>query len=512
MIARDGSQISLWQDIPGYNPLTRNTGKLVYDVIIVGGGITGVSTALLLQQAGKQCLLLEGNNLGFGTTGGTTAHLNTLLDTPYTTLIKNFGEENARLVRQATGEAIRNIKATIQKNNIDCGFEETSAFLFAQEDKQVKELDDIHDACLKVSLDAQFSEHIPIPVPFVKAIQVSEQAKFHPLQYVFALAKLFEEAGGHILQNCHVNEYREKDNIISVDTTVSVYQTNSLIYATHIPPGVNLLHLRCAPSRSYAMAVTLNDENYPNALAYDMYDPYHYYRTQDVDGVRYLIVGGKDHKTGHVDNTDSHFMQLEGHVRKYYDVKEVAFKWSSQYFEPADGLPYIGHLPGASKNVLVATGYGGNGMVYSTVAARVLKDMIQEQENPLIKLFAPSRIKPAAGFVNFIEHNADVVKQFVGQWFSHEKLEELSGLAPGEGKVVKYEDHHIAISKDKSGNIHAINPTCTHMKCSVAWNSAEQSWDCPCHGARYSAQGKVITGPASKDLEVIELHDYAEKR
>jgi len=507
MIARDGENVSLWQNIHGYVPVPSSVNAGEYDVAIIGGGITGITTAWLLQKEGKKCIVLEGKSLCYGTTGGTTAHLNTLLDTPYTTIIKKFGEDNARLVAQSAAEAISFIKSNVEELSIDCGFEEVSAFLFSQDETQSKELDDIYEACQKAGLEVSFTSANPVPIPFDKIMEVKGQAKFHPTRYVQALASDFENAGGVILHGCRITRIAEGENYVELESEyeIGLYRAQSVIYATHIPPGVNLLHLKCAPWRSYAMAVKLKDSQYPEGLIYDMYDPYHYYRTQVVDGQPYLIAGGEDHKTGHEENTELSFRSLESHIRKHFDVGSIDYKWSSQYFEPVDGLPYIGHLPGFNKRVYVATGYSGNGMIFSTVAAHILTDDILGRESLYKDLYSAERIKPVAAFADFVKNNADVVRQFVGKWFSTEELEELVELSPGEGKVVRYKDEVIALSKDSSGNLHAVSPTCTHMKCSVTWNESEQSWDCPCHGARYSPDGKVLTGPASKDLEPVEL-------
>jgi hypothetical protein len=205
-------------------------------------------------------------------------------------------------------------------------------------------------------------------------------------------------------------------------------------------------------------------------------------------------------------------LNLESHIRKHFSVKEIAYRWSSQYYEPADGLPYIGHLPGHPGNIYVATGYGGNGMTYSQVAALTLKKILLNEETSYADLFNPNRIKPVAGFKNFIQHNADVVKQFVGKWFSGDDLQDIAELAPGEGRIVNYNQHKIALCKDEEGALHAVNPACTHLHCQVKWNMAEQSWDCPCHGARYSYDGKVLNGPADADLESIPLRALVEKK
>lgn len=504
---RDGMCTSLWQySMPQYESTNKTIPGTFYDIIIAGGGITGVSTALEFQKAGKKCLLLEAHSLGFGTTGGTTAHLNTIMDTPYNQIEKNFGEKNAQLVATITREAIKNVKHNLYRYNIQCGFEEQPAYLFSQDEKQTKELQEIAEASKKAGIELAYADEIPIPIPFNNAIRIERQARFHPIEYLLAIATAFEDSGGVIVQNCRVTNV-EDNEVVDVETTLGKVQCKQFIYATHIPPGVNLLHLRCAPYRSYAMAIRLKNDDYPNGLVYDLYEPYHYYRTQEVKGVKYLIAGGEDHKTAHEENTEACFLRLESYLRKFFDIDVVAFKWSSQYYEPADGLPYIGHLPGHPGNIYVATGFGGNGMTYGNVAAIVLRDLILNGENEYTKLFSPNRIKPIAGFTKFVKENLDVAKELIGKILPVEELAELADLAYGEGRVVKYERHFVALYKDEQGKLHAINPTCTHMKCTVNWNTAEKTWDCPCHGARYDWEGKVLTGPAARDLEIIELKE-----
>jgi glycine/D-amino acid oxidase-like deaminating enzyme/nitrite reductase/ring-hydroxylating ferredoxin subunit len=512
MIARDTLHKSLWQDsAEPFESVKMPSVAEVYDVVIVGGGITGITTGLLLQQAGKKCLLVEAESLCYGTTGGTTAHLNTLLDTPYTTISKNFSKEAARQVAQATADAIHLVKTNIIEYGIDCEFEDAAAYLYAEDEKQDKELKDIFDAALEAGLNIEYIDSIPIPASFTTAIKVADQAKFNPVRYVLSLAAAFENAGGCIVQHCRVVGVNEKEHL-EIETSIDTFQAGNLIYATHIPVGINLLHLRCAPYRSYVMAGKLDSQNYPKDLVYDMNDPYFYYRTQVIDGEKYLIIGGKDHKTGHEENTFRNYLQLETKIKTVFPDFKMTHQWSSQYFEPADGLPYIGHLPQHSDRVHVATGFGGNGMVYSHVSARILTDMITGKESSYLNLFNPKRLKPVAGFTNFIRQNADVTMEFLGKLFSAEKLEELSALAHGEGKLVSFEGKKLGLYKSETGELFAVNPICTHMKCDVKWNTAEKSWDCPCHGGRFDCRGKVMTGPPSADLEQVSLERILEKK
>jgi glycine/D-amino acid oxidase-like deaminating enzyme/nitrite reductase/ring-hydroxylating ferredoxin subunit len=503
---RDGALTSLWQTtVPDLLTNGSIDAGTVYDAVIVGGGITGIATGLELQKKGKKVLVAEAQNIGFGTTGGTTAHINNFFETPYSQLIKDFGEEDTRLAAKMIQRAMGLIESNIREYNIDCGFKKVPGYLFALNGDQVKELDEFYDGFMKTGIEASASNSIPVKIPFVKAIEVPGQAYFHPTRYIHALAEAFMRAGGVILQQCRVTGVDEA-TILKIETTRGTLQAYNLVYATHVPPGVNLLHFRCAPYRSYAMAFTLkNEDDYPAAMAYDMDDPYRYYRTQEIDGRKYFIAGGEDHKTAHEEHTEGCFKRLEAYVRNFYEINEVVYKWSSQYFDPTDGLAYIGTLPGHADNMFVATGYGGIGMTNSHIAAIVLSDLITTGKTEAADLFDPNRIKPVAGFNNFVKEAADVVQHLVGAVLPKEKLSELSDMAPGEAKVVRYEGHTLALYKDEQGQVHTVNSACTHIKCTVAWNSAEKSWDCPCHGSRFSPDGEMLTAPARKDLEVINL-------
>ncbi len=506
MTGRDGFTTSLWQATsePYLSSSVISTQK-EFDIIITGGGITGLSTALKLQQAGLKCLLLEARNLCYGTTGGTTAHINTFFDTPYSSIQQDFGKEQAKQVHAAAVAALETIKQNIREYGIDCGFEHVPAYIYAENKEQEKQFEDILSSGKEVGLDIAETNELPAPHSFLRVLKINGQARFHPVRYVYGLAKAFESIGGTILQQCRLTNVKTGDRI-EAETTQGTFIARKLIYATHTLPGINLLHLRLVPYRSYAMAVELKDDQYPTPLYYDLQEPYHYFRTQEIDGKRYLIAGGKDHKTGEEENTNKQFRELEAIIRKSYAVKEITHNWSSQYYEPADGLPYIGHLPGFSDNIYVATGFGGNGMTYSGIAAQVLTDMLTRSgESQLGSLFSPGRIKPVAGFTEFVTHNAHVALNFLGKLLPSDRIDGLSELAPGEGRVVKLDNNRLGIYKDEGGKVYAVNTACTHMKCSVKWNSAERSWDCPCHGARFSISGEVLNAPADLPLERIEL-------
>lgn len=501
---RDGNSTSVWQlDAATFSPKAPPLPPLA-EVLVVGAGITGLTTALNLQRAGVSCVVAEAFNIGFGTTGGTTAHLNTLLDTTYDEVISAFGEERAKLLAKAAQEAIRTIRTNAMELATDCEFMDKDGYLLALNKEQDRKLDAIIKSAVTCGLDMAHVQEMPAPLPFLSAARITHQAQFHPIRYIRGLAKAFEGSGGIILEHCHVGDVEGKGPF-HVHTSQGKIVVDHVVFATHIPPGVNLMDFRCAPYRSYAMAVSLEDEAYPDAVIYDLEDPYHYYRTQRIAGKPLLIVGGFDHKTAHEADTRRPAAELEAHVRKHFKVGDVHASWSAQYYEPVDGLPYIGQLPGASKHQYVATGFGGNGMIYGTLSGSVLTDLVLGKENAFADLFDPARVSLIHGFRKFTTEAADVAGKWIGGRLGLTELTDLAtGLRPGEGAVVKYKGQRLAVSKDEAGHIVALDPTCTHIGCTVAWNTLEASWDCPCHGGRFDRMGRVITGPPPEPLEGID--------
>ncbi len=501
---RDGRLRSLWQEgVTAYQPHNIFTTDSGYDVLIIGGGITGLTTALLLQQAGRKCMLAEAHHIGFGTTGGTTAHLNTMLDTPYSTIAKNFGDDAAKQMADGCKEAIYTVEQLAAKYDITCDLLNKTAVLFAETDDQVKSLDDIYNSALEAGVLAEPETEVQMPVGFKKGYRFPDQAQIHPLKYINGLAKAFEDAGGVIAEQCLIKELSSDAGVITAHTTRGDIHTQYAVYATHVVPGVNIFSFRCAPYRSYVMAFSLKSGEYPTTMIYDAQDPYHYIRTHEVNGRKYVIAGGYDHKTGHNADTEAVFTKLEQYIREYFDVEAIAYRWSSQYYESVDGLPYVGQMPG-HENVFVATGFGGNGMILGSLSGKIISDMIISGNSPYKDLLSPGRIKFLAGMSNFIKENADVISMFIGKRLDYEHVEQLADIAANEAKVIEYNGSHIALYKDVKGRIHALDPVCPHAKCIVVWNSAEKSWDCPCHGGRYSIDGTLLTGPATKGLTPID--------
>jgi glycine/D-amino acid oxidase-like deaminating enzyme/nitrite reductase/ring-hydroxylating ferredoxin subunit len=501
---RDGANTSLWQLPQQKRDAALSNEIQTYDVLIVGAGITGLTCALNLQRKGKKCMVVEAENIGFGTTAGTSAHLNTFLDATYPEIDSDFGKETSKLLASAAKRMIEYIKTNIEELEIDAEFDYRDAYLFSQNEKETKELKEIFDASKAAGLQVAESTENGLPIDFLQSIKFAGQAQFHPLKYIHGLAEAFGKAGGQILEGRFITDSKFVDGHHISVCYDREFKSKNVIWATHIPPGINLLSFRNAPYRSYVLAARLKNDDYPDCLAYDMQEPYHYFRSHQIQGRRYLLVGGADHKTGH-DDPEQAFLDLESYIKQHYDIASIDYRWSSQYYVPVDGLPYIGTLPAGPEGAYVATGFNGNGMIFGSLSGEILTDLIIGKENELAKTLSPSRLKPISGFTEFIKENADVAYRFLADRFGTELIDSLNQLPDGEGKIVEFEGEKLAIYKGSDGTVNALSPVCTHAGCIVSWNAPEKSWDCPCHGGRFSIEGDVLTGPPRKGLEKIDL-------
>lgn len=502
--ARDGHLKSIWQSeiaIPKAGGWNENE---IYDAVIVGAGITGLTTALLLAEQGKTVVLAEAHQIGFGSTGGTSAHLNTFFDTTYPQIENNFGEDAAKLIARAGKEAFGLIERFVADYHIDCDLERKPGYLFSQNEYESKQLEDLFTSSLKAGVVVEKSKKNGVSMSFDQALRFPDQGQFHPLKYLSGLSLAFIARGGTVLQHTLIDATETESNVHVVKSGNLAIRAKNVVYATHLPPGINTLDFKCAPYRSYVIAVRLENDDYPSCLGYDMKEPYHYLRTHKIDGKNYLIIGGEDHKTGHAD-PEAAFKRLEAFADEHFTVANFAYRWSSQYYIPDDGLPYIGHLPFGPKGIYIATGYNGNGMIFGTLAGQIISGLICGSGSQYEKLLSPGRVKPLAGLTGFIRENADVAYHWVADRFNAEKIAALNDLPRDTGELIKIDGETLAVYKDDKDELHALNPVCTHAGCIINFNQAEKTWDCPCHGGRFSIDGEVLTGPPQKQLQKVTI-------
>lgn len=496
---------SLWwktRPAPGGPPLAED---LTVDVAVLGAGLTGLTAATLLAREGRSVAVLEADRIASGTTGGTSAHVTQVPDRRYRELRSKFGAEQLRLVADSTRAALERIHAFVEEESIDCDFARVPAYLYTESRDQVSQIQEELEAAQEAGLPVALARELPLPFPVAAAVCYEDQARFHPTAYALGLAEAARRSGARLFEGSRVVDI-EAGEPCSVRTEAGRTVTaRAVILATHTPAGFNLLQTEIEPMRSYVLAVRLaGGQAPPDGLFWDTDDPYHYTRLQPREGGDLLVVGGADHKTGHEEETEASYRDLEAYVRDRWPVASIEYRWSSQFYEPIDGLPYIGASP-MGRNVYVGTGYSGMGMVFSTLAAMLLADELAGRANPWLEVYRTSRIKPLAGGGQFLKMNLGVAKDFVKDRVAAPKLEDVSEIPAGEGRVVEIQGEKVAVYRSEQGEVHAVSAVCTHAYCLVHWNSAEKTWDCPCHGGRYTVRGEVIEGPPIEGLAPFEL-------
>jgi glycine/D-amino acid oxidase-like deaminating enzyme/nitrite reductase/ring-hydroxylating ferredoxin subunit len=496
---------SIWTATTGETDYPVLETDLDVDVAVVGGGLTGLVAAWHLVEAGRRVAVVEERRIAFGETGHTTAHLTALVDTRYARIERWFGAEAARLVARSNIEAIDWIERTARVLGIECDFERVPAYLYSERASDLDSIRQELDAARDAGLDVSFSHDVPIPFPTAGGMRIEAQAQFHPRRFLLPLAERIAGRGSWILESTRVTGVTEGEPCV-VETTGGTIRARDVIVAAHVP-SVNRAALitKLAAYRTYAIGVR-GGRPLTRALFWDTDDPYHYTRVQRTRDGEVILVGGEDHKTGTEIETLRRFEALADWAEARFDVLRVDFRWSGQIIEPVDGLPYIGRNA-ASTHVYVATGYSGNGMTWGTAAGRLTSDLVLGRDNPYAELYEATRVTPLASARDFVTENADFPKHLVRDRLTNAGAQgdDPALIARGEGRLLLVDGRKYAVYRDSGGRLHARSPVCPHMQCDVAWNTAEKTWDCPCHGSRFSATGEVLNGPAIAPLERAEL-------
>lgn len=502
-----GKTISIWMETAEKFP---TDGKLLADahadVCIVGAGIAGMTTAYLLAREGKRVVVLENGVVGGGMTGRTTAHLFNAMDDRFYELERLHGEKGARMAAESHTAAIDRIEAIIRAEHIDCDFERLDGYLFAppeegQHDLE-KELDAAHRAGL---IDVEHVQRAPLQgFDTGRCLRFPRQAQFHPLKYLAGLTKAVRRDGGKVYTRMHATDI-EGGHPARIKTSDGYLVTaDAVVVATNTPVN-NLfaIHTKQAAYLSYVIGARVPSGSVNKALYWDTLDPYHYVRLQhmqdDHGAYDMLIVGGEDHKTGQADDADVRFAALEQWARvRFPMIENIQMQWSGQVMEPIDGLAFIGHNPLDQPNVYVATGDSGQGMTHGTIAGILLTDLIMGRENAWQTLYDPARITLLA-LPEFLHHNLNVAAQYT-DLVSGGDVQSTQEVIAGEGAVIRRGLKKVAVYRDDEGALHECSAVCVHLGGIVSWNSKEKTWDCPCHGSRFNAYGKVFQGPANRDL------------
>jgi glycine/D-amino acid oxidase-like deaminating enzyme/nitrite reductase/ring-hydroxylating ferredoxin subunit len=492
--------------VPPSHPVDRSFET---DVCVIGAGIAGLSTAYLLACEGKSVVVLDDGPIGGGMTERTTAHLSNVIDDGYMTIEQLHGERGARLAFESHTAAIDRIEAIITTENLACDFERVDGFLFQAPEQPVEQLEEERVAALRAGLVGVERIERP-PAPALEpgpCLRFPRQAQFHPVKYMIGLMRAIERRGGRIFTDTHVETVQGGEHAVIEIRQGHVVMAKSVVVATNTPINdMVVVHTKQAPYTTYVIGAGVPKDSVPTALYWDQADPYHYVRIQKdaaANGRDVLIVGGEDHKTGQADDGKERHLRLERWARKRFPMMEqIEYRWSGQVMEPTDGLALIGRNPGDASNVYIATGDSGMGMTHGTIAGMLLTDLIVGRDNPWAALYDPSR-KALKSIGTFVQENLNVAAQYT-DWLSSGNIESESKIPKDSGAVLRNGMHKVAVYRDEEGTLHRRSAVCPHLKCIVAWDSVEHTWNCPCHGSRFDAYGKVINGPANTDLSPIE--------
>lgn len=503
----DSGTTSYWLSSIDQKEYPTLSDNLEIDIGIVGGGITGITTAYLLSKQGYKVCLIDAKRLFSGTTGNTTAKITAQHGLFYDDLINNFGIEKAALYYQSNLEAKRFIEKTIENYHIDCNYTTEDSYVYTDETKQIKKIENEWIAYEKLNIDGQLTEQLNTPFPAKYAIVMKNQAHFHPLSYLQTLVDQCKENNVLIFENTravHV-DYGKQPAIVCSDGIRILCRY--VIQASHYPffDGSRFFPIKMYADRSYVIQAKTK-KTIKNGMYINVENPKRSYRSIEVDGETFVLIAGENHKTGQSTVTmKKHYDSLISFTDKYFNIERLTSQWSAQDYTTLDKIPYVGKMTTKQDQVFVATGFNKWGMTNGTNAAILIADLILEKESPYESLYSPSRetlINPA--LKNIVSYNADVAKHLIkGKLdLTGENLEELT---QNEACIIMKNGERIGVYKDDKGNIHAVDTTCTHVGCELEWNSAENSWDCPCHGSRFTIDGEIINGPAEKALRKIEI-------
>lgn len=495
-----GQHTSLWIGTTPQTNYPSLGNDMAVDVAVIGGGIVGLTTALLLKRSGASVAVLESKRIAEGVTGHTTAKITSAHGLIYHYLLQHVKEERARQYADANQAAIEFIASYLEENRIAADFHRTFACTYTLDDKEVRSIQTEVEAASELGLPVTYTESLPLPFSVRAAICYDNQAFFHPRKYLLAMAAQIPGDGSHIFEMTRAKDV-EEGSPCRIMTGKGTVKADRVIVATNFPIlNRGLFFAKMTPMRSYLMAVKIEGE-LPEGMYINTETPIRTLRKHVTDsGEALLLVGGENHETGHDSNTIERYQKAEAFARKHFNIQEIVYRWSTQDNRPVDRIPFVGRHSQLSHRVYLATGMQGWGMTNGTAAGMILSDQIAGRPNPWSSVYDPLRFTPFLS-KKFISQNIHIAKMFIVDHLPRGGKKSLSDLNPGEADVVEQDNESIAAFKDEQGQVHMVSPFCAHMGCKVSWNNAEESWDCPCHGSRYTHDGIVVHAPASGDLE-----------
>ncbi|WP_226682764.1 FAD-dependent oxidoreductase [Sutcliffiella horikoshii] len=492
-----------WRDsapLPSFPTLNENKKT---DVCVVGGGITGITTAYQLANEGLKVILIDADQILNGTTGHTTAKVTAQHGLIYDEFIQHIGQEKAKLYYQANQEGLHFIRDLVDLKRIQCDFSEQNAYIYSQTEQDDQKVMKEFEAYQKLGIDGDLTYDIPFTLETKSVVVMKNQAQFHPLLYLKVLVDGIVEKGGEIYEHTVATDVEESRGLSVVTKNGAKIECEYIVAGSHFPfyDGKGFFFTRMHAERSYVLAVKTEKEP-PEGMYYSAGQPSRSLRYVTIDGEKVALIGGDGHRTGQGKDTLKHYEALKSFGEEVLGIKEILYRWSAQDLYTLDNVPYIGRITSGHPNIFVATGYRKWGMTNGTAAALLLQDLILGRKNTYEDLFSPSRFVADPSLKKFISSNMNVAGHLIeGKLDRPSKKPEDLGL--DEGGVVMINGRRAGAYKNDKGEVYCVDTTCTHLGCEVEWNHGDRSWDCPCHGSRFSIHGDVLEGPADKPLEKL---------
>lgn len=483
------------------------SGDLIADVVVVGGGVAGTTTALMLQQEGFDVVLLEAERIGHGSTGNSTGKVSSLHGLTYDKLVRRHGTDRAQKYADANQHAIAAVEELAGMMEMDSQFARVPAYVYTTSVSETGKIRAEHEAALSLGLPSSLATDTDLPFDVELAIRFDDQARIDVGPYMMGVAQLFEDAGGKIFEHSRAIDLDETLKDVTVTTTTSGSVTAArAVVATLIPVFDRGGYFgRMKPTRAYGVAARLASGGL-EAVHINAGSPTRSTRPWEDSKGGGVVVVGEGHPTGDGSATPARWGELEQWAREHFDVDSIEYRWSAQDYTAIDNLPYVGRSP-LSKRVYVATGFRKWGLSNGTAGAKILTDLLSERDNPWHDAFDATRIGDLEAIKPLTQNTANVAKHFVGDRVARIAAPALESLERGEGKIVRSDGDAIGAYRDPEGTVHGVSATCTHFGCTVQWNAAEISWDCPCHGSRFDVDGSVLAGPATAALDQVDVRD-----
>lgn len=498
---------SLWSEfeLPRFPSLEQD---IEADVVVVGAGLTGITTAYLLRKAGARVIVLERERVAGGDTCRTTAHLTYVTDQRLSHLVDKFGKDAARSFWQAGAAAIDQIWKLIEETGADCEFRWVPGYLHAPvgaaDDRERSTLQEDAQLARELGFDAEFLESVPHANRC--GVRFANQAKFHPRRYLAALVATVPGAGSHVFESTALDEFDAARGIVSAGG--KRIHCDNVVIASHNPVmgsssaiSAALFQTKLSLYTSYVLGARVAAGTVPEALFWDTADPYEYLRIDNREDHQYAIFGGEDVKTGQEKDTEEVFSRLEKRLQARLPDSVVRHRWMGQVVETADGLPYVGE---SGERQFIATGFCGNGFTLGTLGAMMASDHLLKRANPWRDLLRVDRQPFHGGVWRYLAENVDYPYHFLRDRLGGAEEADPADLAKGSAAILKWQGRKVAAYRDPDGVLSVCSPVCTHLKCLVRWNDADRTWDCPCHGSRFHPDGRVLSGPAEEPLERID--------